>query len=84
MLDFVAAFTVADRPADAVRVAGAAEALRTASGGGMPIEDLHIEPVCTAAVRLLDPDELEQVWTEGRALSLQEAIDTARSLAPRA
>jgi len=82
MLDFVAAFTVADRPAMAVRVAGAADALRTASGGGMPIEDLHIEPARAAAERLLDPAELEQAWAEGRALSLQEAIDAARSLRP--
>ena len=82
MLDFVAAFTVADRPAMAVRVAGAADALRTASGGGMPIEDLHIEPARTAAARVLDPAELEQAWAEGRALSLQEAIDAARSLRP--
>ena len=82
MLDFVAAFTVAHRPALAVSIAGAADALRTASGGGMPIEDLHIEPACAAATRLIDPDELERAWVEGRAMSLQEAIDAARSLRP--
>ena len=82
MLDFVAAFTVADRPALAVRVAGAADALRTASGGGMRIEDLHIDPARVAAERLLDPVELEQAWARGRKLSLQEAIGAARSLRP--
>jgi predicted ATPase/DNA-binding SARP family transcriptional activator len=80
MLDFVAAFTVEDRPAMAVRVAGAADALRTASGGGMPIEDLHIEPARTAAAGLLEPAVLEQAWAEGRAWSLPEAIEAAHSL----
>jgi tetratricopeptide (TPR) repeat protein len=82
MLDFVAAFTVADRPALAVRVAGAADALRTSAGGGMPIEDLDIVPANVAAGPLLDPAELEQAWAEGRTWSLQEAIDAARSLRP--
>jgi predicted ATPase/DNA-binding SARP family transcriptional activator len=80
MLDFVAAFTVEDRPALAVRVAGAADALRTAAGGGMPIEDLHVEPARVAAKRLLGAAELEQAWAEGRRLSLQEAIAAAHSL----
>ena len=66
----------------AVRVAAAAEALRTASGGGMRVEDLHIEPARSAAARTLDPAQLAQLWTEGRALSLDEAIDAARSLRP--
>ena len=66
----------------AVRVAGAADALRTASGGGMRVEDLHIEPARIAAARFLERAELEQAWAEGRALSLQEAIDAARSLRP--
>ena len=82
LLDFVAAFAVEDRPAMAVRVAGAADALRTASGGGMSIEDLHIEPARTAAARLLEPTELEQAWADGRALCLQQAIDAARLLRP--
>ncbi len=82
LLDFIAAFTVEDRPAMAVRVAGAADALRTASGGGMRVEDLHIEPARTAAERLLDPGELEKAWAEGGALSLQGAIDAARALRP--
>ena len=82
LLDFVAAFAVEDRPAPAVRVAGAADALRTASGGGMSIEDLHIEPARSAAARLLRDAELEQAWSEGRALKLQEAIDAAQSLRP--
>ena len=82
LLDFIAAFTVEDRPAMAVRVAGAADTLRTASGGGMCVEDLYIEPARTAAERLLDPTELEKAWADGGALSLQGAIDAARSLRP--
>lgn len=82
MLDFVAAFTVAERPMMAVRVAGAADARRTASGGGLPIEDLHIQPARNAAERLLDAVELQQAWAEGRGWSLQEAIEAAHSLRP--
>jgi hypothetical protein len=66
----------------AVRIAGAADALRTSSGGGMPIEDLHVEPARVAARRFLGAAELEQAWAEGRMLSLPEAIDAARSLRP--
>jgi len=82
LLDFIAAFAVEARPAMAVRVAGAADALRTASGGGKRVEELHIEPARAAAARVLDRTTLEQAWAEGRALSLQEAIDVARSLRP--
>jgi hypothetical protein len=67
----------------AVRVAGAADALRTASGGGMPIETLHIEPARSAAERLLDPTDLEQAWAEGRSMDMEAAIAAARALAPR-
>ena len=48
----------------------------------MRVEELHIEPARAVAERVLDHAELEQVWAEGRALSLQEAIDAARSLRP--
>jgi len=82
LLDFIAAFTVEDRPAMAVRVAGAADTLRRASGGGMRVEDLHIEPARAAAERLLGPADLETAWAEGCALSLEGAIEAACSLQP--
>ena len=82
MLDLLAAFMVADDPQRAVRIAGAADALRRASGGGMGVEELHIEPARTVAARLLDKDELERAWAWGRALSLDKAIELARSPRP--
>jgi non-specific serine/threonine protein kinase len=82
LLDFVAAFTVASDAVAAVRVAGAADALRQTSGGGMRVEDLHITPARTAAARTLDRAELARAWNEGRSLSLEEAMDAARSLHP--
>ena len=82
LLDFIAAFAVAERPLEAVRVAGAADALRTASGGGKRVEELHIEPARTAARRTLERGELEAAWTEGRGFELERAIDEARSLRP--
>jgi predicted ATPase len=82
MLDFLAAFAVAEDPTAAVRLAGAADALREASGGGMPVEDLHIEPAQAAAGRTLSHSELERAWAEGRAMSLEEAIEAARALGP--
>ena len=82
LLDFIAAFAAADAPVPAVRLAGAADALRRASGGGMRIEDLHIESAQLAAARSLSPDELDQAWAEGRAMTLESAIDVARELRP--
>ena len=80
MLDLVAAF-VADRdPERAVMIAGAADSMRRASGGGMGLEEIHIEPARTAAARSLTEDELEHAWKQGRALDLEEAIGLARSL----
>ena len=83
LLDFVAAFAADVEPEAAVRVAGAADALRRASGGGMRIEDLHIDPARAAAARSLDPATLARSWSEGRTMSLEQAIDAARSLRPK-
>lgn len=82
LLDFVAAFAVEARPAEAVRIAGAADALRSASGGGMRIEDLHIVPARTAAERILGRAESDRAFSDGQAVTLEEAIDAAYSLRP--
>jgi tetratricopeptide (TPR) repeat protein len=82
LLEFAAAFAVADRPREALRVAAAADALRTASGGGKRVEELHIEPARSAARRYLDPVELERAWTDGRTLDLEAAVGAARQLRP--
>lgn len=73
LLDFIAAFAAADAPTTAVRVAGAADALRVAAGGGMRIEDLHIESARSAASRSLSPAESEEAWAAGRAMTLDQA-----------
>jgi non-specific serine/threonine protein kinase len=80
LLDFIAAFAASDAPAAAVRIAGAADALRLAAGGGMRIEDLHIESARSAASRSLTPDELEAAWATGRTMTLDEAISAADDL----
>ena len=80
MLDLVAAFAVVDRPLTAVRIAGAADALRRESGGGMGVDALHIESARTAARGALDAATLEEAWIQGRALSLEAAMAEARSL----
>ena len=82
LLDLIAAFVAPDDPAGAVRLAGAADALRRASGGGMRVEDLHIEPARSAASRALPPNEVERAWGEGRCLDLDEAMALARSFRP--
>jgi len=82
LLDFIAAFATSAHPAAAVRLAGAADALRTAAGGGNRVDHLHIEPADAAARQLLSPSELERAWAEGQGLALAEAIREARALRP--
>ena len=82
LLDLIAAFVAESDPAGAVRLAGAADALRRASGGGMRVEDLHIEPARTAAGRALGASEVERAWNDGRSLDLREAMALARSFRP--
>lgn len=83
LLDFVAAFAAAIDPLGAVRVAGAADAHRTASGGGMTVESLHITPARQVAERSLAPVDVERAWTAGRTLRLEEAVSAARGLRRR-
>ncbi len=80
LLDFIAAFTAPTAPETAVRLAGAAHSLRQTAGGGVPLEPLHIEDARSAAARLLSPENLEQAWTEGRAMTLEQAVDYANQL----
>ena len=82
MLDFIAAFTVADDPVTSVQIAGAADALRDASGGGMRIADLNIESARSAAARSLPHHDLEQAWAQGRAMTLEQAMEITTVLQP--
>lgn len=81
MLDFVAAFAASTAPEAAVRLAGAADSLRQAAGGGMLTESLDIEDAKSAATQILTMESLEQAWAQGRAMSLEEAVVQAHQLA---
>jgi predicted ATPase/DNA-binding SARP family transcriptional activator len=80
ILDFIAAFAVSVAPEEAVRLAGAVDSIRQEAGGGMELEPLEIEDARTVASRLLDPDDLERAWTEGRTMTLEQAVDYAREI----
>jgi non-specific serine/threonine protein kinase len=80
MLDFVAAFAASTAPEAAVRLAGAVDSLRQASGGGILPESLNVEDARSAAARVLPPESLKQAWAQGRAMSLDEAVGQAREL----
>ncbi|MEA2009116.1 MAG: tetratricopeptide repeat protein, partial [Actinomycetota bacterium] len=72
-LAFIAAFAVSVAPEEAVRLAGAVESLQAAAGGGMELEPLEIEDARTMASRVLDPEDLERAWEEGRAMAMEQA-----------
>ena len=76
-LDWVAVFTAAEEPEQAVRLAGAADALRGTLGGGMRPEGVGLQSVRDLAAESLEPDRLEDVWDEGRQLTLEEAVGEA-------
>ena len=80
LLDFIAAFAVSVAPEEAVRLAGAVDSVRQEAGGGMELEPLEIEDARTVASRLLDPDDLERAWAEGRAMTLEQAVEYARDI----
>jgi serine/threonine-protein kinase PknK len=62
----------------AARLFGAAEALREAVGSEhMPEEDAWSEPYLTAARARLDEASWEEAWTEGGAMSMEQAIEFA-------
>ena len=79
-LDFVA-FAASSAPEEAVRLAGAVDALRRAAGGGILPESLGIESARSAAAQIVTADSLEQAWDHGRAMSLDEAVVLAHHLA---
>ncbi|MEE9177619.1 MAG: tetratricopeptide repeat protein, partial [Acidimicrobiia bacterium] len=80
MLDFVAAFAASAVPEGAVRLAGAVEALRQVAGGGMPLAPLDLEDAGSVAARVLSPESLDQALAEGRAMTLDQAVEYAKEL----
>ncbi|MFQ5967053.1 MAG: adenylate/guanylate cyclase domain-containing protein [Acidimicrobiia bacterium] len=81
-LDGVASFAAPATPAGAVRLAGAADSLREAQGGGWSLDSFGIENARVSVAELLPDDDIERAWEEGRGMSLEEAIDYARRLVP--
>ena len=79
-LDSLALFAAPDRPAEAVRLAGAAGALRESHGGGWTLEPFGIENARTTAAGLIAEDEIERAWSEGSEMSLAEAVELGRGL----
>ena len=63
----------------ALRLAGAAEALTESAGGRVPPEFADL-PDLRQAARAAHPEErIAQAWAQGRAMSLAEAVDYART-----
>jgi DNA-binding CsgD family transcriptional regulator len=64
----------------AARLFGAAEALREAVGyQHVPEEDVWREPYLAATRSRLDEASWQEAWVEGRAMSMEQAIDFALS-----
>jgi predicted ATPase/class 3 adenylate cyclase len=59
------------------RLLGANAAIRERLGGGPPPEWLRLGDPLAEARDMLPPDEYERAWQEGRALSVDEAVQQA-------
>ena len=73
-LDFIAAMSAMELPAEALRLSEAAAALRRRLGGGMTPEASGLESARTVAARFLPAERLEQYYSEGEGMKLTEAI----------
>ena len=73
-LDALAALEIRlGHPVRALRLAGAAEALKEAAGGQVPPEFAYPDPR-PAARTALPEERIASAWAEGRAMSLDEAV----------
>jgi predicted ATPase/class 3 adenylate cyclase len=67
-----------DQKARAARLLGAAEALRQRVNTDMtPIERREYEEIVTGLRNRMEPQELAKVWAEGRAMTIEQAIEFA-------
>ena len=82
-LDFIAAMSAEERPAEALRLSGAAGALRRRLGGGMTPEASGLESARTVASRTLPAERLDQYYSEGETMRLAEAVTYAERLVSR-
>lgn len=63
----------------ALRLVGASDAIREGAGGGLsPYEILHIDHPRATASTTLPTEEVERLYAEGRAMSLEEVLAYAR------
>jgi hypothetical protein len=70
-----------DHPAEAVRLFGAAAALRELLGTPLPVgERPRYERFLELAKEALGPRDFEEAWNEGRAMDHDRAVDYALSL----
>jgi predicted ATPase/class 3 adenylate cyclase len=78
-LDYVAALeNRLGRPVRALRLAGAAEALKEAAGGQVPPEFAALSDPRRAARPALNEEDIAAAWEEGRAMTFEEAVAYAR------
>jgi predicted ATPase/DNA-binding SARP family transcriptional activator len=69
------------RPERAVVLAGAADRLREAIGGGLTVESgrWETEHPRDAARRLLTDNQIDKAWAQGRTMGLEDAVAYART-----
>jgi predicted ATPase/class 3 adenylate cyclase len=65
--------------AKALRLGAAAEKLRDEYGGGAPPDALQLQDTRELCRGSLSPDEIEQSWNEGLALTVEAAVELAAS-----
>jgi hypothetical protein len=66
------------KPLRAIRLAGAAEAIKEAVGGEAPPEIIHLPDPWERARQLTSEGEIQAAWREGRAMTLDQAVAYAR------
>jgi predicted ATPase/class 3 adenylate cyclase len=69
--------TIEGRYERALRLAGAAEALREQTGGGPPAELMRSAESFAESRRNLDPEAGERAWAEGREMDADKAVQYA-------
>jgi predicted ATPase/DNA-binding CsgD family transcriptional regulator len=71
------------KPADAARLLGAAEALRASVGVRWePVDRGEFERSIATVRTYLDEETFAAMWAEGSALTLEQAVETARAALP--
>lgn len=81
-LEIISVCTVADEPRSGLRLAGAAASLRSVAGG-FTLEVAGLPTARDQASSLLSEDVVALEWSEGAAMSLQQAVNEAHILEQR-